>query len=212
MSTWEPSELRRFLDATSGDRLHAAWLFASSTGARRSELLGLRWEDVDLDRALARIRQTIVDGPDGYVPVLAHKTVSASRTIHLDRRTVEALRRHREDLERLRQSLGTGWEDHGLVFPRDDGRWFNPPAVSRAFARAVKRAACPGSALHDLRHTHASLLLAAGVNPKVVSERLGHSSVAFTLDTYAHVIPGMQPDAAQMFIDLVYNDDKEAGR
>lgn len=82
-------------------------------------------------------------------------------------------------------SAGTLWQEHGLVFPRVDGSWWNPPAVSLAFRRAVKTTGVPKIRFHDLRHTHATLLLRAGVNPKVVSERLGHSSVAFTLDTYA---------------------------
>jgi integrase len=90
------------------------------------------------------------------------------------------------------------------VFPRADGSWWNPPAISLAFRRAVKRAGVRPIRLQDVRHTHVSLLLAAGINPKVVSERLGHSSVAFTLDTYAHVMPGMQPEAAERFMQLVY--------
>jgi integrase len=96
------------------------------------------------------------------------------------------------------------------VFPRPDGRWWNPPAISLAFRRAVKRAGVTPIRLQDVRHTHASLLLAAGINPKVVSERLGHSSVAFTLDTYAHVMPGMQPEAAERFMELVHGPAPDA--
>jgi integrase len=95
-----------------------------------------------------------------------------------------------------------------------NGGWWNPDSISSAFRRAVKAAGVPVIRLHDVRHTHASLLLKAGVNPKVVSERLGHSSVAFTLDTYAHVMPGMQPEAAEMFMRLVLGqiDEDEAMR
>lgn len=85
------------------------------------------------------------------------------------------------------------------------GSWWNPPAITLAFSRAVRRTGVTPIRLHDLRHTHATLLLAAGVNPKVVSERLGHSSVSFTLDTYAHVMPGMQPEAAELFRKLVFD-------
>lgn len=111
---------------------------------------------------------------------------------------------HRQAQHRLQDALGIAWQDHDLLFPRHDGRWWNPPAISIAFRRAVERSGVPRSRLHDVRHTHATLLLAAGVNAKVVSERLGHSSVSFTLDTYAHVIPGMQPDAAERFMGLVF--------
>ena len=105
--------------------------------------------------------------------------------------------------------MGDGWQDNDLVFPRADGSWWNPPSITAAFGRAVAAAGVPKIRLHDIRHTHASLLLVAGVNPKVVSERLGHSSVAFTLDTYAHVMPGMQPDAAKLFMDLVLGEEAD---
>ena len=211
MTTWEPGQLRHFLDVTWSHAHHASWVFAATTGVRRSELLGLRWRDVDLRRGLAGIRQTIVGGPDGYMPVQQHKTDASSRTLHLDSRTLGVLRMHRDGQAKVRAALDERWEDHGLVFCRDDGRWRSPSAVSASFRRAVARVdSLPAIRFHDLRHTHATLLLAAGVNPKVVSERLGHSSVSFTLDTYAHVMPGMQPEAAQLFVDLIYPDTEEA--
>jgi hypothetical protein len=113
------------------------------------------------------------------------------------------LHRHRAVQHEQRLVAGAAWQDNDIVFCRADGSWWNPPAISLAFRRAAKAAGVPLIRLHDLRHTHATLLLAAGINPKVVSERLGHSSVAFTLDTYAHVLPGMQPEAAELFMDLV---------
>jgi len=124
------------------------------------------------------------------------------------------LRAHRAVQAKTRLAAGAGWEDNDLVFTRLNGGWWNPDSISSAFRRAVKAAGVPVIRLHDVRHTHASLLLKAGVNPKVVSERLGHSSVAFTLDTYAHVMPGMQPEAAEMFMRLVLGqiDEDEAMR
>ncbi len=95
------------------------------------------------------------------------------------------------------------WNDHDLVFPSEMGELRSPSSVSVAFRRAAAKAGVPPIRLHDVRHTHATLLLRAGVNPKVVSERLGHSSVAFTLDTYAHVIPGMQSEAAELLASRV---------
>lgn len=204
MRTWSEADLRRFLEWTSGTAQHPMWLVAASTGVRRSELLGLRWSDVDLAAGLVRVRQTVVPTVDGYGLLDDQKSASSARTVHLDARTVAVLREHLESHERRRQALEPLSEDHDLLFPRPDGRWWNPPAVSLAFRRAVERSGVPRIRLHDLRHTHASLLLAAGVNPKVVAERLGHSSVSFTLDTYAHVLPGMQPDAAERFMGLVF--------
>ncbi len=103
---------------------------------------------------------------------------------------------------------GAGWQDHDLVTAREDGRWIHPDWLTRLFRRHVDAAGLPRIRLHDLRHTHATLLLEAGVNPKIVSERLGHHSVAFTLDTYAHVTPGMQAEAAEKLARIV----ADAGR
>jgi hypothetical protein len=186
------------------DPLHPLWAFAVATGMRRSELLGLRWADVDFKRGTAAVSQIVIDGEDGYRLERDQKSVASGRTIHLSKRTVRMLTEHRELQAKEREIAGPAWKDHDLVFPRDDGTWYNPPAISLAFGRAVKRAGAPHIRLHDVRHTHATLLLAAGVNPKVVSERLGHSSVAFTLDTYAHVMPGMQPEAAELFDELIF--------
>lgn len=112
-------------------------LFAASTGVRRSELFGLRWHDTDLTARTASIRQTLIDGEDGYRLEDDQKSLSAGRTIHLDQRTARMLRRHQQAQERARALLGAGWQDHGLVFPQHDGCWWNPPAVSLAFRRAV---------------------------------------------------------------------------
>jgi integrase len=182
MQTWSAAELRRFLEASPQHPLHPLWVIAATTGLRRSELLGLRWADVDLRAGTLSVRQIVIDGPDGYRLELDQKSTSSGRTIHLSARAREALAAHHGQQARGRESAGPAWQDHDLVFPRDDGRWWNPPAITLAFGRAVKAAGASPVRLHDLRHTHASLLLAAGVNPKVVSERLGHSSVAFTLD------------------------------
>lgn len=211
MQTWTADQLRDFLDSARGHELHAVWMFFAATGMRRSEVLGLRWSEVGLAAATVTVRQTVLLTAEGYMPQQDQKSTLSARTIHLDQRTVALLHAHRAAQAEARLLLGPAWQDNGLVFPRADGSWWNPPAVTRAFERAVKRATVPTIRLQDIRHTHATLLLAAGVNPKVVSERLGHSSVAFTLDTYAHVMPGMQPEAAEQFMGLVFGPADEAG-
>lgn len=204
MQTWSPSELRDFLDSTREHELHTLWCVLAATGMRRSEILGLRWSEVDLAAATLTVRQTILATAHGFQPQDDQKSEGSARTIHLDRRTVAQLRPHRAAQNEAKLALGSAWQNNNLVFPRADGSWWNPPAITLAFRRAVKRAGVRPIRLQDVRHTHASLLLAAGINPKVVSERLGHSSVAFTLDTYAHVMPGMQPEAAERFMELVH--------
>jgi integrase len=210
MRTWSNTELRTFLKHTRGHSRHAIWLVTAFCGLRRSEVLGLRWHDIDLDARVLTVRATVVPGANGYELTEEQKSDDSSRTIHLDKITVATLRRQHHAVATAAAAAGPAWQDCALVFPRAGGIWENPPAVSLAFHRAVSAADVPAIRLHDLRHTHASLLLKSGVNPKVVSERLGHSSVAFTLDTYAHVMPGMQPEAAEAFSDLVFNDEDRA--
>jgi integrase len=104
----------------------------------------------------------------------------------------------------VEQATARSWTDTGLIFTREDGQALHPEVVSRFFRQAVKRAMLPAIRLHDLRHTHATLALRAGIHPKVVSERLGHATVAITLDTYSHAIPAMQEEAAAKIAQLVF--------
>ena len=131
------------------------------------------------------------------------KTPRSRRGIDLDPVTLAVLRSHRAHQLEQRLLMGAGYCDRDLVFSRPDGEPWNPDSVGRAFARAVARTDLKRIRLHDLRHTHATHLLAAGVNMKVVSERLGHATVGFTLDTYGHVLPGQQADAAAAVAALV---------
>lgn len=193
-TTWAPSELRSFLTHVREDRLSALWLFYASTGVRRGEALALRWSDVDDGKAeIHATSVSVAYDVQGSTP----KSERGRRNVALDAGTVAALREHRK--RQLEESLafGPAYSDNQLVFCREDGAPIHPQRVSVLFRAQVKAAGVPMIRLHDLRHTWASLALQAGVNPKVVSERLGHASVGFTLDTYSHAIPGMQQDAAE---------------
>jgi integrase len=168
-----------------------------STGMRRGEAVGLRWADVDLDAGVASVRRSLTV-VDGTTLVSEPKTAKARRQVALDVATVEALARWRTRQKAERLQLGGDWVDTGYVFTKEDGNFLHPDNVMVVFRRLVTSAGVPAIRLHDLRHTSATLALAAGVHPKVVQERLGHSSIGITLDTYSHVVQGMQADAAAL--------------
>jgi len=196
MHTWTGEQVRTFLDHVRDDELYAAYVVSVTCGTRRGETLGLRWSDVDLDRGRISIAQTII--AIGYsLTFSTPKTARGRRTISLDPTTIDALRQHRTRQLERRLAIGGGYRaDLDLVFAKVDGEPIHPERLTRQFDAHVKVAGLPRIRLHDLRHTNASLMLSAGVPAKVASERLGHSSISITLDTYSHVMPGLQEDAA----------------
>jgi integrase len=203
MRTWTAEQLRAFLGSVRDDRLHTAYVLLASTGARRGEILGLRWRDVDLDAARISIRQTLVS-VDYRAQFSEPKTAKGRRNVALDPATVSALREHAERQALERAIFGDAGLD--LVFSEPDGSPLHPHQFSQAFKIRTKQAGLPTIRLHDLRHTYATLALQAGVHPKVVSERLGHASVSITLDTYSHAIPAMEETAASLVAALFLGD------
>lgn len=169
------------------------------TGLRRSELLGLRWKDINLDLATLSVVQTLHYVPKKSYTFREPKTKRSRRLVDLSPSLALLLREHRANQELERKLLGSSVLPDDLVFCYSDGSSLSPNSVTKAFHRIVKSMGISGIRLHDLRHTHATLMLRQGVHPKVVSERLGHSSVAITLDTYSHVLPGIQAAAARRF-------------
>ena len=203
LTTWSAEQLRAFLDFTSEERLSPLWHLLAMTGMRRGESLGLRWEDVDLENGRLSVRRALI--PNGAVVVLSDpKTAKGRRSVALDPETVEALERQAAQQLADHVKKGDEWSDTGLVFTKEDGQAWHPEGVSRFFRAAGKRSHLPEIRLHDLRHTHATLALRAGIHPKVVSERLGHATIAITLDTYSHAIPAMQEEAAVRIAELVF--------
>jgi integrase len=195
-TTWTPDQLRTFLEATRGSRYWAAYLLLATTGLRRGEALGLRWQDLDLETGRAAIRQTVIVIKHA-VMVGTPKTASGRRTVRLDKGTVVALREHRKRQAAERLLMGAGWTDLDLVFCHPDGTMVHPERFSRGFLEAVARIGLPRIRLHDLRHGWATYALQAGIHPKVVQERLGHANIAITLDTYSHVTAGLHEEAAE---------------
>lgn len=203
MQIWTPEQVRTFLDSVKGERLFAAWLLAVTQGMRRGEVLGLRWADVDLDAGRISIQQSLVS--IGYqLQFSTPKSKRSVRTIGLDASGVAALKTHRARQVEERLACGAAYSDNDLVFAREDGSPFHPERLSQLFERHVKSLGLPRIRLHDLRHTHVSIALASGVPPKVVSEWVGHASVAFTLDRYGHVMPGQQEQAAVQVAEAIF--------
>ena len=201
LRTWSAEQLAAFLDSQRNARLYPLWHTLAMTGLRRGEALGLRWQDVDFETGRLAVRRALV--PCGReVLVSEPKTARGRRVVALDPETVEVLKRQAAQQLEVQQAVAA-WAETGLVFTGDDGEAFHPEVVSRCFRKAVKEAMLPEIRLHDLRHTHATLALQAGIHPKVVSERLGHATVSITLDTYSHAIPAMQEEAAVKIAELV---------
>ena len=197
MKTWTGDQVRTFLETERDRRELPLWRLAVSTGMRRGELLGLPWSAVDFDKGRLSVVQTMVQVKGRPAIREDAKTEAGRRPIELDRQTVALLRDHRRRQSEERLRAGTAWQDTGLVFTRDDGSSYKPDWLTRTFAARSVDAGLPRIRLHDLRHTWATLALASGVHPKVVQQRLGHSSISVTLDTYSHVAPGMDRDAAE---------------
>lgn len=191
--------VQAFLEACKGTVYFPLFHLDIYTGLRRSELLGLRWRDVNLDMACLSVVQSMHRLAGGKVVFLEPKTARGRRQVALSPNPVLALRSYRETQEAMCADLGRTFSDNDLVFCNPDGAPFHPDTVSRAFQRIARNAGFDGVRLHDLRHTHATLMLQQGVHPKIVQERLGHATIAVTLDIYSHVLPGLQEAAALQF-------------
>ena len=191
-------EARRLLGAARGDRLEALYVLAVHTGMRSGELLGLKWADVDLESGTIRVRRTLTRTEDGKRLTLGEpKTKKSRRTVRLTPRAAEALGGHRARQAEEKLRAGGLYGDRGLVFAGETGGIVNPSNLrNRSFRPLLGRAGLPRITFHDLRHTCASLLFQRNVHPKFVQELLGHASIAITLDTYSHMLPGMGGEAA----------------
>jgi integrase len=196
MKTWGAGQTAAVLAAAHGDDFEPLWRLALLTGMRRGEILGLRWADVDLDTGALSVRRTLSRGTSSRLEVGEPKTGAGRRRVALPPSVVESLRRHRVRQLELRLVAGPAYEDQDLVFTNETGRPIHPNSLALRFRRLIERAGVPPIRFHDLRHTCATLLLAEGVHPKVVQERLGHSNIAETLDRYSHVTADMQRHAA----------------
>ncbi len=187
-------EARIFLQTVSeaGDKFEALYVLAIHCGLRQGELFALKWEDVDLDARTLQVRRNLAGVEDGKPVFTTPKTAKSRRQVRLTAGAVSALKVHRKRQLEHRMEYAGLWEDHGLVFTSDTGTPLNRHNVARrSFKPLLERAGLREIRFHDLRHTCATLLLSTGQHPKFVQELLGHSTIAITLDTYSHVLPGM---------------------
>ncbi len=199
-----PQQSRRLLEAVGGDRFEALYALAVTAGLRQGELLGLRWEDIDLDRSILRVKRTLSRTKGAHPVFSTPKTAKGRRNVKLTAKAVEAIKEHHQRQQKEQEGLVGLWQEHGLVFPTRVGTPMSRHnLVNRSFKPLLERAGLPDIRFHDLRHTCATLMLAVGTNPKVVQETLGHANVSVTLDIYSHLLPNMQDEVAQKINELL---------
>jgi integrase len=196
-------QVRILFDAANGDRLEALYALAVTTGLRQGELLGLKWDDIDLEAGTLQVRRTLTTAKGGP-RLTAPKTKGSRRTVKLTQNAVQALESHLERQLGEIDCAGSLWRENGLIFASESGDPLDRRNVTtHQFKPLLQRAGLPQIRFHDLRHTCATLLLGKNVNPKIVSEMLGHASIAITLDTYSHVLPTMQDSATKAMEDAL---------
>jgi integrase len=212
MQTWDEFEITHFLEVAKDSPYYTLFFTALYTGMRRSEMLALRWQDIDFLFSQVSVSRSLHQLKDGSYVFTQPKSAKSRRTIALSPSAILTLQENKEKQEATRAKLGVPLKDDDLVFSTLEGKPLRPNTVSRAWTMLAARAGVKVIRLHDARHTHASLMLKQGVHPKIVQERLGHASIQITLDTYSHVAPGLQEAAAAQFDKLVspkYNNTSE---
>jgi integrase len=202
MRTLTPSELEALLEHASGNQFYPIYYTAVSTGLREAELLGLTWRDIDLDRLSISVNKVLYKRR-GVCQFNEPKTSHSRRRVSMTPKLALFLKKYKEERELLCLELGKCLTLDDLVFANTEGKPIDPGVLSHNFGRIVKRVGLEGVRFHDLRHTFASLMLLRGAKPKVISEALGHSSVAFTMDVYSHIIEGMQQDAMALLDEVL---------
>jgi integrase len=197
VKVWDVDEAQHFLKVTQSNRYHIVYLLALTTGMRQGEILGLRWKDIDFDREMLYVRQTL--SHDGFELNPHTKTAAGTRTIALPAQVLQVLQEHKIMQAKEKLKAKEIFENFDLIVCTNLGTPLHPRNLLRNFYLHIEKAKLNKIRFHDLRHTHASLLLKQGVHPKIVSERLGHADTRITMDTYSHLLPNMQRDTAKEF-------------
>ena len=186
-----------------GDRYTPLYYLAIHTGMRQSELLGLKWDDLDWNRQMLSVHRQLAYRKGGTFEFREPKTKNGKRTILLGTSAIDILRQHQEKNLYQRRRKGDAWQEHGMMFPSTTGTPVNPSNLRRAFRELLKKSGLPKIRFHDLRHTAASLMLNNGIPVLIVSRRLGHAKPSITLDVYGHLIPSKQEEVVQLMDELL---------
>jgi integrase len=210
-TVWNTDQIQTFLTAVQRDRFAALFLLELTTGIRRGQICGLRWSAIDLDAGEITIHDNRVVVGGRARDKAGGKTQNADKTISIDRATVAALRRLRERQNGEREFFGSAYHGGDYVFTFEDGRPPHPDTIRQRFDRLAAAAGLSRITFHDLRHSYATGALKAGVNPKIISERIGHADVGFFLQTYAHVLKNDDRDAAEQAASFLIGDDWASG-
>lgn len=203
MHTLTEAEVHKVLEIARETPYFALFYLALFTGLRRSELLALKWSDIDLNMGQLSISRSLHSLAGGKIIIRQTKTARSTRTVALSPSTVKVLKDHKGKQQAFRLLAGLCLNEDDFIFTNIDGKPLLPNTITHNWIKIIRKAGLNGIRLHDARHTHASLMLKQGVHPKIVQERLGHSSIQVTLDTYSHVTPGLQQAAAKGFDELI---------
>ncbi|MBB3113615.1 integrase [Paenibacillus phyllosphaerae] len=203
LQVWDPEYVGQFLTHIKGrSRYSIAFYLAVMTGMRQGEILGLRWSDIELNGGIIRIQQTL--SHDGKQLIAGAKTAGSIRSVTISPATIQMLQEHRQLIDQERAAGDASYQHHDLVVCTSRGTPTSGRAIMKVWYKLLQEHQAPPITFHDLRHTHASLLLRQGVHIKVVSERLGHSTVSMTLNRYSHLLPNMQSEAARGLDELLF--------
>jgi integrase len=203
MKTYSVGEVRSFLNVVKGSQLEALFYIAVTAGLRQGEILGLLWSDLEWDTGNLRIQRQLQRVRNEGLKFTEPKSASGRRLIVLGPTTLERLQEHKDRQDNERQGFAEEWQAFDLIFTKPNGSPIDPRGLLRNFKSIIKNAGLPDIRFHDLRHTAATMMLQCGVHPKIVQERLGHSTISITLDTYSHILPVMQIEAASKIDELL---------
>jgi integrase len=199
IQTWSIEEVNQFLHYTREEPLHIGYILAIYTGMRKGEILGLRWKDCDFEQGKIHVWQNLVYTKEKGLFIQETKTKSSKRVITISEDVVTALQKHKRLQAKDKLLLGPAYQDTDLIVCTKKGTRMSPRNFLRHFHNWTKKRGLPKIRIHDLRHSHATIMLQLGEHPKVVSERLGHGQTSVTMDIYSHVIPTLQEQAAKNF-------------